>query len=111
MNDEKVNEEKINEEKKKRQLKTTLMITLFFFIVTLIGIWPGCAYEFWYIVPGGAVVCLFSSYVCAKLTGLEPMGDYFKPFTSYDLIIVISVIVIILQTIVVFMSLHNRKNR
>ena len=59
----------------------------------------------------GNILSFVSSYVCAKLTGLEPMGDYFKPFTSYDLIIVISVIVIILQTIVVFMSLHNRKNR
>ena len=57
----------------------------------------------------GNIFSFVSSYVGAKLSGLEPMGDYFKPFTSYDLIIVISVIAIIIQTIVVIMSSRNRK--
>jgi len=58
----------------------------------------------------GNILSFISSYISAKLSGLESMGDYFKPFTSYDLIIVISVIAIIIQTIVVIMSSHNIKN-
>lgn len=59
----------------------------------------------------GNILSFVSSYIGAKLSGLEPMGDYFKPFTSYsyDLIMVISVIAIIIQTIVVIMSSRNRK--
>jgi len=57
----------------------------------------------------GNILSFASSYAVAKLSGLELMGDYFKPFTSYDLIAVISVVAIIIQTIIVIVSLRNRK--
>ena len=49
----------------------------------------------------GNVLSFASSYAVAKLFGLEPLGHYFKPFTSYGLIIAISVVVIIVHTIIV----------
>ena len=49
----------------------------------------------------GNIMSFGSSYVVAKLSGLEPMGHYFKPFTSHSLIVAISIIAIVVQTIVV----------
>ena len=49
----------------------------------------------------GNAISFVSSYGVAKLSGLEPMGHYFKPFTSYGLIIAISVMAIIIQTVIV----------
>lgn len=49
----------------------------------------------------GNALSFASSYMAAKLSGLEPMGHYFKPFTSYSLIAAISVVVVIVHTIVV----------
>ena len=56
----------------------------------------------------GNVISLASSYGVAKLTGLEPMGHYFKPFTSYGLIIVISVVAIIIQTVIVLFCARKK---
>jgi len=50
-----------------------------------------------------------SSYAVAKLSGMEPMGHYFKPFTSYGLIIVISVVAIIVHTIIVLIYRSKKK--
>ena len=49
----------------------------------------------------GNVLSFASSNVAAKLFGLEQMGHYFKPFTSYSLIVIISVIAVVVQTILV----------
>ena len=49
----------------------------------------------------GNVLSFGSSYTVAKLSGLEPMGHYFKPLTSYSLIVAISVGVLIVHTIIV----------
>ena len=49
----------------------------------------------------GNALSFASSYMAAKLSGLEPMGHYFKPFTSYSLIAAISVVAVIVHTIVV----------
>lgn len=49
----------------------------------------------------GNVLSFISSYAVAKLSGLEPMAHYFKPFTSYGLIIAISVVVIAVHTVIV----------
>ena len=49
----------------------------------------------------GNVLSFVSSYAVAKLSGLEPMGHYFKPFTAHSLIVVISVVVLIVHTIIV----------
>ena len=47
----------------------------------------------------GNVLSFISSYAVAKLSGLEPMGYYFKPFTSHSLIVAISVVILIVYTI------------
>lgn len=49
----------------------------------------------------GNVLSFVSSYAVAKLSGLEPMGYYFKPFTSRSLIVAMSVVVLIMHTIIV----------
>lgn len=59
------------------------------------------------IVYIGNVVSFASSYAIAKLSGLEPMGHYFKPFTSYGLIVAISVAAIIIQTIILLLRLYR----
>ena len=57
----------------------------------------------------GNVNSFVSSYGVAKLSGLEPMGHYFKPFTSYGLIIAISVVAIIVQTVVVLICARKKE--
>lgn len=57
---------------------------------------------------GNAISCL-SSHLTARLYGLEPMGYYFKPFTSYSLITAISIAVVLIQTIPVLV--HMKKHR
>lgn len=49
----------------------------------------------------GNVLSFVSSYAVAKLSGLEQMGYYFKPFTSRSLIVAMSVVVLIMHTIIV----------
>lgn len=56
----------------------------------------------------GNVISFASSYGIAKLSGLEPMGHYFKPFTSYGLIIAISVVAIVIQTVIVLFCARKK---
>ena len=49
----------------------------------------------------GNALSLASSYAVAKLTGLDPMGCYFKPFTAYSLIVTISVVALVVQSIII----------
>ena len=49
----------------------------------------------------GNVLSFASSNVAAKLFGLEPMGHYFKPFTSHSLSVTISVVAVVVQTIII----------
>ena len=49
----------------------------------------------------GNGLSFLSPYTAGKLSGLEPMGHYFKPFTAHSLIVVISVVVLIVHTIIV----------
>lgn len=57
----------------------------------------------------GNALSLASSYAAAKLSGMEPMGAYFKPFTSYGVIVVISLLAMLLQT--AFVLAVQRKRR
>lgn len=57
----------------------------------------------------GNVLSFVSSYAVAKLSGLEPMGHYFKPFTSYSLIVAISIIAIVVQTIIVLICAKKKR--
>ena len=49
----------------------------------------------------GNVLSFVSSCAAAKLSGLEPMGHYFKPFTSHSLIAAISVAAFVVHTVIV----------
>ena len=57
----------------------------------------------------GNVLSFVSSYAVAKLSGLEPMGYYFKPFTSHSLIVAISVVVLIVHTNIVLIYRAKKK--
>lgn len=57
----------------------------------------------------GNALSFVSSYAVAKLSGLEPMGHYFKPFTSHSLIVAISVVVLIVHTIIVLIYRAKKK--
>jgi hypothetical protein len=59
----------------------------------------------------GNVLTTISSFIFAKISGIEDMDYYFKPFTSYSLIGVISMVVIIIQTLIVKMWCEKNKNR
>ena len=51
-----------------------------------------------------------SGYAASEMAfRMEPMGHYFKPFTSYGLIIVISVVAIIVHTIIVLIYRSKKK--
>ena len=50
-----------------------------------------------------------SSYLTASLSGLEPMGHYFKPFTSHGLITTVSVIAFVVQTAIVLICLSKQR--
>lgn len=58
----------------------------------------------------GNAVSLLSSYITAKVSGLSPMGYYFKPFTAYSLMVVIAVFAAIFQTVPVLI-LTKRNHR
>ena len=57
----------------------------------------------------GNALSFISSYMAAKLSGLEPMGHYFLPFTSHSLIAAISVAVLIVHTIIVLIYTARKK--
>ena len=59
----------------------------------------------------GNVLSFASSYLAAKLSGLEAMGHYFKPFTSHALIVVVSVVAVVVQTIIVKIYSSNSKSK
>lgn len=86
--------------------------TMMFYVVMLVGFALLC----WValktkniptIFIGNIASCVFS-YIAAELSSLEPMGEYFKPFTSYSLIILISVVSIFAHIIIVW--LYTRKS-
>ena len=58
----------------------------------------------------GNGLSLASSHAVAKLTGLDPMGYYFKPFTAYSLILTISVVAIIVQTGIVLYYVRRKRH-
>lgn len=57
----------------------------------------------------GNLLSFVSSYAVAKLSRLEPMGHYFKPFTSHSLIVAISIVAIIVQTIIVLICAKKKR--
>lgn len=57
----------------------------------------------------GNVLSFMSSCIVAKISGLEPMGYYFKPFTTYSLIVALSILAVISQTIPVLVRMVRKK--
>ena len=57
----------------------------------------------------GNILSFLSSYAFAKLSGLEEMGEYFKPFTSHSLIVAISVALFIIQSFIVLVCVLPEK--
>ena len=57
----------------------------------------------------GNGLSFLSSYTAGKLSGLEPMGHYFKPFTFHSLIVIISVVVLVVHTIIVLVFRTTKK--
>ena len=51
------------------------------------------------VIYAGNILSFASSYLAGKISGLEPMGYYFKPFTSYSLIFAVSVLAAVLQMV------------
>ena len=61
------------------------------------------------IVYIGNALSFVSSCAAAKLSGLAPMGHYFKPFTSHSLIAAISAAAVIVHTIAVMIYMAKKK--
>ena len=59
----------------------------------------------------GSALSFGASYMAARLMNLEPMGYYFKPFTSNSLIVTISIAAVICQTIPVLIFIKNKKKK
>ena len=62
-----------------------------------------------WIVIVGSILSGVSSYLTASLSGLEPMGYYFKPFTSHGLITTVSVIAFAVQAVIVLIFLSKQR--
>ena len=58
----------------------------------------------------GNILSFMSSYLTAKLSQLDPMGWYCKPFTSHSLIVAISVVSLISQAIIVWRRSRKQWN-
>ena len=58
----------------------------------------------------GNALSLASSYAVAKLSHLDPMGYYFKPFTAYSLMLTISVVAVIVQTVIVVYYARGKRS-
>ena len=87
--------------------------TMLFYGVMIAGFsvlcWGGLKTNNATILYIGNVLSFVSSCVAVKLSGLEPMGHYFKPLTSYSLIVLISVVAISVQTIIVLSYRAKKK--
>lgn len=61
------------------------------------------------IIVIGSILSGVSSYMTASLSGLEPMGHYFKPFTSHGLITMVSIIALVVQTAIALVYLLKQR--
>lgn len=85
--------------------------SMLFYGIMIAGFALLCRFTWKAKTPGilyiGNILSLVASLTAAKFSGLEPMGHYFKPFTSTSLIIFISAIVMIVQIIASRFWTHN----
>ena len=57
----------------------------------------------------GNVLSFASSYLIAKWLDADPMPEYFKPFTFYSLIALISAVVLIMHTVIVLVCQMKKR--
>lgn len=87
--------------------------TLIFYGVMLVGLLGACCAALKIknipIIYIGNALSFISSYIATKASDLQQMSHYFKPFTLNSIIVVLSVLAVIFQTILVL--IHLKKNR
>ncbi|MBR6791354.1 MAG: hypothetical protein IKM31_10880 [Oscillospiraceae bacterium] len=87
--------------------------TMLFYGVMIAGFsllcWGSLKTDRPFLLCTGSVLSFVSSCAAAKLSGLEKMGHYFKPFTSYSLIAGISAVVFVGHLII--MLVYRAKRR
>lgn len=87
--------------------------TMIFYVLLVVGFtglcWGALKTNNIPIIYIGNVLSFVSSYIVAKLSGLDPMGYYFKPFTVYSLIVALSIVAVICQTIPVLVHIARKK--
>ena len=87
--------------------------TMIFYVLMVIGFaglcWGALKTNNIPIIYIGNVLSFVSSYIVAKLSGLDPVGYYFKPFTVYSLIVALSIVAVICQTIPVLVHMVRKK--
>ena len=89
--------------------------TMLFYAVMILGF----AFLCWIALKNNRVLDIYvgnglsflASFIATKVSGLEPMGYYFKPFTSHSLIMAISIVAIVIQTIAVFIYLSRASSK
>lgn len=86
--------------------------TMMFYVVMLVGFallcWGALRTKNIPIIFIGNIASYVFSCIAAKLSSLGPMGEYFKPFTSQSLIILLSVVCIFVHIIIVW--LYTKKS-
>ena len=86
--------------------------TMLFYGIMVAGLsllcWGTLKTEHVSIVYIGNILSFISSYLVARLSGLDPTGDYFKPLTVYSLIAIISIVSLIIHTIVVLIYVKGK---
>ena len=87
--------------------------TMLFYGVMIVGFallcWSALKTNNTIVIFIGNILSFISSYAVSKLSGLDAMGDYFKPFTAYSFIVTISVIAVIIHTIIILIYVAKRK--
>ncbi len=87
--------------------------TMIFYVLMVIGFaglcWGAVKTNNIPIIYIGNVLSFVSSYIVAKVSGLDSMGYYFKPFTAYSLIVALSIVAVICQTIPVLVHMVRKK--
>ena len=86
--------------------------TMMFYVVMIAALIVLCTLSIktrnaWIVIVG-SILSGVSSYLTASLSGLEPMGHYFKPFTSHGLITTVSVIAFAVQAVIVLIYLSKQ---
>ena len=87
--------------------------TMIFYVLMVIGFaglcWGALKTNNIPIIYIGNVLSFVSSYIVAKVSGLDSMGYYFKPFTAYSLIVALSIVAVICQSIPVLVHMVRKK--